>query len=167
LLGGVYVPLYRVLRISEDKLGDLLKVLTMGPIEAKPPPYVKLLRGRSWRGVFEEVADVVHSLAREKGPHLVRLIGADALMAAFGEEALKFFEKWAACFRETGLAMWIVKLVHPRLMKMLSPMVDIHFRIMKKYGCILFYGKKPETPLYALQPDPEKNALIPKITPIL
>jgi hypothetical protein len=50
---------------------------------------------------------------------------------------------------------------------MLSPMVDMHFRTVRKHGCILLYGKRPETPLYALQPDPEKNALIPKVTPIV
>jgi hypothetical protein len=63
--------------------------------------------------------------------------------------------------------MWIVKPVHPRLVRMLSPIVDMHFKIMKKHGCILLYGKKPETLLYALQPDPEKSALILKVTPIV
>jgi KaiC/GvpD/RAD55 family RecA-like ATPase len=161
----LYVKYYG---ISEDKLSNLLNVLTMGPIEAEPPPYVKLLKGRSWWEVFDEFADVVHSLARERGPHLVRLIGADTLIAAFGEDTFKFFERWVGCFKETGgLAMWIVKPVHPHLVRMLSPMVDMHFRIVRKHGCILLYGKRPETPLYALQPDPEKNALIPKVTPIV
>jgi hypothetical protein len=154
--------------ISEDRLSELLRVLTIGPAEAEPPPYVKLLKGRSWQGVFEEFADVVHSLMRERGPHLARLVGADTLMSVFGGEAFRFFERWVAYFKGAGgLAMWIAKPIHPRLVRMLSPMVDMHFRIVRKHGCILLYGKKPETPLYALQPDPEKNALVPKITPIL
>lgn len=67
--------------------------------------------------------------------------------------------------KETGgLAMLVAKLVHPQLIRVLSPIADMHFKITKKHGCIILYGKKPETPLYAVQPDPEKSALIPKIT---
>lgn len=154
--------------IPENKLNECLRILTMGPIETKPPSYVKLLKGRTWQEIFEEFRDLVHSLVEERGPHIVRLLGADTLMTVFGEEIFRFFNVWAGCFKETGgLAMWIAKLVHPKLIRMLSPMVDLHFKIMKKHGCILLYGKKPETPLYAVQPDPERSALLPKMVPIV
>lgn len=153
--------------IPESKLNSLLRILTKGPIETEPPPYVKLLKGQSWMEVFEEFREVVHSLAREKGPHLVRLLGTDTLMTTFGEEVFKFFQIWESCFKETGgLAMWIAKPVHPRLLKVLSPMVDMHFKITRKHGCILLYGKKPRTALYAIRLDPDKSALVPKLIPI-
>lgn len=154
--------------IPESKLNELLRILTIGPIEVKPPPYVRLLRGQTWQEILGEFRDVVHSLAKETKQHIVRLLGADTLIAAFGEEIFRFFEMWVSCFKETGgLAMLIAKPVHPHLIRVLSSMVDMHFKITKKHGCILLYGKKPETPLYAVQPDPEKSALIPKITPIV
>ncbi len=160
----LYVKYYG---IPESRLNELLKILTMGPIEVEPPPYVRLLREQSWQWIFEEFKSVEHSLAGGGPPHIVRLLGADTLTAAFGEEIFKFFQIWANCFKETGgLAMWIAKSVHPRLLRVLSPIVDMHFKIAKKHGCILLYGKKPETPLYAIQQDPEKSALLPKIIPI-
>jgi hypothetical protein len=54
--------------IPESRLSKLLKIFMMRPIEAEQPPYVRLLRGRSWQEAFEEVAGVVHSLVRERGP---------------------------------------------------------------------------------------------------
>jgi len=161
----LYVKYYG---ISESKLGELMRILVMGPIEIEPPSYVRLLSGQSCQETFKEFREIVHLLAEEKGRHIARLLGADTLTAMFGEEVFRFFEMWTSCFKETGgLAMLIAKPVHPHLIKMLSPMVDMHFKITKKHGCIMLYGKKPETPLYAVQPDPEKNALTPKIMPVV
>jgi len=54
-----------------------------------------------------------------------------------------------------------------RLLRAVTPIADIHMRATRRHGCILLYGVKPRTPLYAVQPDPSGRTPIPSIIPIV
>ena len=66
-----------------------------------------------------------------------------------------------------GLIVLITKPVELGLIEKLAPIVDIHLKITRKYGCVILHGIKPGTPLYAIQTDPESEAPLPEIIPIV
>jgi hypothetical protein len=49
----------------------------------------------------------------------------------------------------------------------LSPIADIYLRLKRTHGCLLLYGVKPRTGLYAVEADTSKDYSIPKLTAML
>ena len=44
---------------------------------------------------------------------------------------------------------------------------DIHLKLIRDHGTILFYGEKPRTCVYAVEVDAAKGYPLPKLTPII
>lgn len=53
------------------------------------------------------------------------------------------------------------------LVRRLSAMADVHLRSIREHGCLLLYGIKPRTGLYAVQTDVSNGYLLPKLTIIV
>ena len=96
------------------------------------------------------------------------LIGVDRLARIYGEdEAVRMLEIGIDHIRRCGSTMiWLFKPTRPTLRKRLPALAHLHFKLRRKHGCVLLYGVKPRTPLYAVQPDPTGETLTPEIIPI-
>jgi hypothetical protein len=66
-----------------------------------------------------------------------------------------------------GLMIWLAKPIEPGIIKRLAPIADMHIKITRRHGCVIFYGVKPGTPVYALQTDPESRTPLPEIIRIV
>jgi hypothetical protein len=59
--------------------------------------------------------------------------------------------------------IWIARPVMPHIIERLAPIADIYLKMIREHGCILFYGIKPRTPLYAIQLKPDKTPPTPDL----
>ena len=66
-----------------------------------------------------------------------------------------------------NLMIWVLRIPEERLVNALAPTADVHLKITRRHGCVLLYGVKPRTPLFAVQPDPTSKTPIPRLVPIV
>lgn len=67
--------------------------------------------------------------------------------------------------KKNALLLLLDKSSHPELTVKLSSIASVHFKLLRKHGCLMFFGVKPRTPLYAVQTN--KETPIPKLIPIV
>ena len=119
------------------------------------------------RHVEEEGGRIIEfgiKLVRDTGNPIIASIGIDRIVRVAGEEALRPLISAHDPVRQyRSLMFWLVKPIVPWIVERLTPIADMHLKITRKYGCILLYGIKPETPLYAIQLKPGKTPPIPDL----
>jgi len=117
--------------------------------------------------IEKEVRRIVEfgtKLSEDTGNLPLIYIGIDKLAYLAGEKALKplvIAQNYTRSYN--SLMFWLVKPIMPWIVERLAPIADMHLKITRKYGCILLYGIKPETPLYAIQLKPGKTPPIPDL----
>ena len=145
--------------VSEEEYRRLVRVVDVERL--------KPLIARDRATLVEQFTSLLESLEKESGKPPLKLIGMDRAAYLMGEEVLPIIYRAVDELRERGgLAIWVAKPTYPWFVERLAPLADIHLKIMRKHGCMLFYGIKPRTPLYAVQPDPTEETLTPEIIPI-
>jgi circadian clock protein KaiC len=106
-------------------------------------------------------------LIRDTGSPLLAYIGVDRLVQLAGEEMLTTLTILQDVMRiHNSLMIWLAKPIMPWIVERLAPIADMHLKITREHGCILLYGIKPRTPLYAIQLKPDKTPPIPDLIPI-
>ena len=116
--------------------------------------------------IFEKLRKYVLTIRgwHEKPP--IRIIGVDRLAHIFGELFTHIAHHGVDDTKKYGgLLMWILKPAYPWLAERLAPLADIHLKITRRHGCLLLYGIKPRTPLYAIRF--EEGKMPPKLIPIM
>jgi len=145
--------------VSEEEYRRLVRVVE---VERLKPPIAK-----DRAPLVEQFTSLLKSLEKESGKPPLKLIGMNRAAHLMGEEVLPIIYRAVDELRDRGgLAVWITKPTYPWMTERLAPLADIHLKIMRRHGCMLLYGIKPRTPLYAVQPDPTGKTPTPKITPI-
>jgi circadian clock protein KaiC len=96
-------------------------------------------------------------------------IGVDRVVRLCGMNTAANFLAAAQDYvrQSEGLMIWLAKPIEPGIIKRLAPIADMHIKITRRHGCVIFYGVKPGTPVYALQTDPESRTPLPEIIPIV
>lgn len=123
---------------------------------------------RSAGEVGRRVAELMLRLVRETGEPVIAVMGIDRIARFMGEEGLKLLSKIQDLVRALHcLMLWLTKPTTPWLIKSLAPIADMHLKITRRHGCVIIYGIKPRTPLYAIQLDPRKSLLIPELISIV
>lgn len=171
--GGVTVGLLmkagKLYGLSEEKLLKQTVYLIESTASVEELPNIIRIDMKDCRRALREIVDHVIELTKKfREPsfigigvdRLVRLCGTDiaANILASTQDYVKHSE---------GLMILIAKPIEPRMIERLAPIADIHLRITRKHGCIIFYGIKPGTPVYALQIDPKSKTPLPEIIPIV
>ncbi len=132
------------------------------------PSYVVAATTENWEETLDNYFRIVHELYREHQKPPMRVIGLDSLACIFGERSLDMVYRGRAILREFGgLLILIGKPVYPWIIERLAPIVDIHLKMTRRHGCLLIYGIKPSTPIYAIQVDPEKSPPVPDLFAIV
>ncbi|MEM3551762.1 MAG: ATPase domain-containing protein [Candidatus Bathyarchaeia archaeon] len=127
------------------------------------------VEGGDWRNDIGKVLEESRKLTAETRQPSLSIIGVDTLTALYGEkQTLEALNLNAVNARKAGsAAIAIVKAGIKELAVKLSPIADIYLRLKREHGCLLLYGVKPRTGLYAVEPDTSAGYPIPKLTPIV
>jgi len=106
-------------------------------------------------------------IVEKTGNPIIANIGVDRIVRTAGEEGLKQLAITQDTIREYhSLMFWLVKPIMPWIVERLAPIADMHLKITREHGCLLLYGIKPRTPLYAIQLKPGKTPPIPDLIPV-
>jgi hypothetical protein len=155
---------------EKEKFRRYTRIIVAGGLT--PPeelPNVIAARGEDWREDLDKAVKVSEELRAETGQPNLSIVGADTLIALYGEERCEEILNLSATIaRRAGAAvMVLVKAGRRDLAIRLSPMADVYLRLLREHGCLLLYGVKPRTGLYAVEMDASKGHPLPKLTPIV
>jgi len=127
-------------------------------VEIKPKPLEEAVR---------KMIDLAEKWGEEAGKRGLIGVGVDRVIRLGGEEVLDYLAMAQDYVRiRRQLMIWLLKPTRPGVSERLAPLADMHLKIMRRHGCMLLYGIKPRTPLYAVQQDPTGETQTPQIIPI-
>jgi KaiC/GvpD/RAD55 family RecA-like ATPase len=160
----------KVYGVTEDEFNRFIRIIM--PKGLTPPvtlPYVVSIEGKNWEEDLNKALNIAVELSAGTGKPNLFIIGADTLTTLYGEENCeKILNLGATMARgSNSLIVAIVKAGYRNLAIKLSPIADVYIRLVRKHGCLLLYGVKPRTGLYAVEMDVSKGYPLPKLTPII
>ena len=132
-------------------------------------PNVIVAKGENWREDLDIVVKTSGELEAETSQPNLSIVGTDTVITLYGEERCEEILNLAAteARRLRSALIAIVKAGRRELATRLSPIADIYLRLVREHGCLLLYGIKPRTGLYAVEMDVSKGYPLPKLTPIV
>ena len=155
--------------VSEEKFlkHGVYFIETTAPMEELP----NIIRfdTRDFNAAFRKVMDTAHELAKKFHEPPFIGVGVDRLVRLFGlNAAANLLAATQDYVRQSeALMIWLVKPIELGIVERLAPIADMHIKITRRHGCVIFYGVKPGTPIYGLQIDPESRTPLPEIIPIV
>ncbi len=155
--------------VSEEKFfkHNVYFVETTAPMEDLPN--IIRIDLRDYERAFNDIINYAINLAKKfQEPPFVG-IGVDRLIRLFGRDMAANFLNMAQDYvrHSESLMIWIAKPIESGIVERFAPIADMHIKITRRHGCIIFYGVKPGTPIYAIQLDPESKTPLPEIIPIV
>jgi len=161
--GDVYA-LGKLYGLSEEYIKKYLyMVLEEGASDNHPSNLVYV---RPDENIAEKITALATELTSRFGSPPVMVYGIDRVVRVYGEKALDLMHlAQDRVRRRGGLAVWLLKPTYPWLSERLAPIADMHFKMTRRHGCVIFYGIKPRTPLYAVRAV-EDNP-VPRLVPIV
>ena len=105
----------------------------------------------------------------ETGKPNLTIIGIDTLATLYGgEKCVEILNLSAAGAKISGATIVaVIKAGYRDLAVKLSPIADIYLRLTREHGCLLLYGVKPRTGLYAVETDVSKGYPLPELTQVV
>ena len=157
--------------LSEEELADRLRIpaLRDEALKGTTPSYVIPFEPKSLKESYEEFLKLEEELLRRHGQPILKFVGLDWLVHFWGEEgAIHLLNLDARRTRYLGgLTILLGKPIYPEILKRMPPLASVHLKLTRRHGCLLLYGVKPRTPLYAVEADYSKGYPLPKLTPIV
>lgn len=113
--------------------------------------------GEGAESLVEKIERSADDLMRRTGSPPIITISMDSLEFNYGHEgSLKIISSIAAWTRRNeGLSLLSDKSTYPELTRRIATISSIHLRLTRRHGCLLLYGVKPRTNLYALKVETE------------
>ncbi|MEM3589793.1 MAG: ATPase domain-containing protein [Candidatus Bathyarchaeia archaeon] len=132
-------------------------------------PYVATFEARDLWEDYRRYLELEGDLMRETGQPVMSVTGVDTLASYYEESACeRMWGQDAVRIRQRGsLGILLMKPGHEGIRARLSSMATVHLRLAREHGCLLLYGVKPRTGLYAVEADISKGYPLPKLTPIV
>jgi len=158
---------------SEDEVNRLLMVCMAEREldELSKPQFIWTFEVEDLWESMEEFFGRIRKLSESTGQPALLVVGVDALFGWFGlKDLARVLNVSLSLVRKEGyLGILLLQpgIPQPSIYEMLNAIVDVHFRIVKEHGVLLFYGVKPRTGLYAVDVDTTQGYLMPKLTPIV
>ncbi len=161
---GDIMAFTKIYGLSREYVQKYIYVIVESGVDEEGLP--NIIQMKPDEQVAERLANLASSLNEKFGSPPVMSYGIDRVVRLYGEKALDLMHiAQDRVRRRGGLAIWLVKPTRPWLSERLAPIADMHFKIMRRHGCILLYGIKPRTPLYAVRTSEENP--IPRLIPIV
>ena len=156
-------------KFTDDELNRLLRVCIPESFDVPKEPYIATFKTKNIKEDYQKYLKIEEELMATTGQPVLRITGADSLIAYYGKEAaVNIWNIDATRIREKkSLGIVILKPGYADLPKMLSAVADVHLKLTRKYGALIFYGIKPRTNLHIVEMDTSKGVPLPKLTPII
>jgi hypothetical protein len=103
--------------------------------------------------------NIFHILSTDNLVSLVWYVRAELMPSAIGRSVI-------ANKGGKDLMIYVAVPSFPEITKVLADVLNLHFKLEEKNGAIIFYGKKPETIIYVVEPDASRGCRV-RLTPIL
>ena len=155
--------------LTMEEINKYLRVTLFETLKGPTEPYIIKVKGDNMSEDLTKVFSEVESLGKKLGKPALAVIGADTLLSRYGEDnALKAISTGSTVTRERGaLNIILLKPGYTRVAEILRAASDVHLRVTREHGVILFYGVKPRTGLYVMEMDVSQGYPLPKLTPIV
>ena len=157
--------------LSEEELKEHLRIpaLRDAALEMPTPSYVIPYEPKNLKESYEDFLKLEGELLRRHDHPVLKFAGLDWLVHFWGEEgAICLLNLDARRTRYLGgLTILLGKPIYPEIAKRIPPLASVHLKLTRRHGCLLLYGVKPRTPLYAVEADYSKGYPLPKLTPIV
>jgi circadian clock protein KaiC len=103
--------------------------------------------------------NVFHILSTDNLVSLVWYVRAELMPSAIGRSAI-------ANKAGKDLMIYVAVPSFPEIAKVLADVLNIHFKLEEKNGAVIFYGKKPKTIIYVIEPDASRECRV-RLIPIM
>ena len=134
-------------------------------------PQVWTFDGNDVVGSLVNFPEMIKNLTQKYQQTSLYMEGIDTLYSSFGpENVVKILNATITASRGHGnLDLMILRpgIPSPSLYEMLRSIADVHLKLIKKQGILLFYGLKPWTGVYAVQTDKTRGYPWPKLAPLV
>ena len=154
---------------TEEEWKSYMRILTISVAEPTEFTNVAVIGRKDWREDFDRAFKIGEELMAETGQPTLSIISVDTLITLYGERACEEILNVGATEvrKSKALLLAILKAGRRGLAVRLSPIADVYLRLTREHGCILTYGIRPRTGLYAVETDVSKGYPLPKLTPIV
>ena len=157
--------MFRLYGISRQEFLERCHIFYEKGVPIRKPPNVIEFEPKPVEEATRRIIEFTVKLTEKTGKPPIVLLGIDRIVHLGGGAALDQLSVAQDCVRaHNKLMIWLLKPTRPWIRERLAPIADIHLKIMRRHGCILFYGIKPRTSLYALEIMAQNP--IPKLVPI-
>ncbi|MEM4497524.1 MAG: ATPase domain-containing protein [Nitrososphaerota archaeon] len=118
--------------------------------------------------LVDRIEEAAEDLMERAGSPPIIAISMDSLEFNYGhDDSLKITSSIAAWTRRNnGLSLLSDKSTHPELTRRVAPTSSVHLRLTRRHGCLLLYGVKPRTNLFAVKVETEKGYYETRLIPI-
>ena len=127
--------------------------------------------GNDVAGSLENFPAMISKLTQKFQQTSLYMEGVDTLFTSFGpENVVKILNATITASRSYGnLNLLVLRpgIPAPALYEMLRSIADVHLRLIKKEGTLLFLGLKPWTGIYAVQTDKTRGYPWPRLVPLV
>jgi KaiC/GvpD/RAD55 family RecA-like ATPase len=122
-------------------------------------------------GSLESFPAMINKLTQQFQQTSLYMEGVDTLFSSFGpENVVKILNATITASRSHGnLNLMVLRpgIPAPALYHMLRSIADVHLKLIKKEGTLLFLGLKPWTGIYAVQTNPARGYPWPRLAPLV
>jgi len=156
--------------LTNEEINSFLRVCTSrgwGKYEDKP--YIVFFDMKDpWEDYLKYI-ETEEDLMQKTGQPIMSIAGVDTLTSYYDESTCeKIIGREVIRVRKNkALSLILMKGNSYKLGRKLSSIVTTHLKLTREHGCLLFYGVKPRTGLYAVEMDVSKGYPLPKLTPII
>ncbi|MEM1738497.1 MAG: hypothetical protein QW325_04425, partial [Nitrososphaerota archaeon] len=118
--------------------------------------------------LVDRIEEAAEDLMERAGSPPIIAVSMDSLEFNYGhDDSLKITSSIAAWTRRNnGLSLLLDKSTHPELTRRVAPTSSAHLRLTRRHGCLLLYGVKPRTNLFAVKVETEKGYYETRLIPI-
>ena len=156
--------------LTNDEIDRFLRVCqAQGPRGQRGEPYVVAFGAKDPWEDYRRYLELEEELMRETDQPVMVVTGVDALVSYYDESSCeKILGQDAIRIRQHGsLGILLMKPGYEGIAARLSSIATVHLRLTREHGCLLLYGIKPRTGLYAVEMDASKGHPLPRLTPIV
>jgi KaiC/GvpD/RAD55 family RecA-like ATPase len=155
--------------LRDEEIRGLLRVCQPRGLGGDGEPHVVHFDAKDVWGDYGKYLELEEDLMRRTGQPVMSVSGVDALLSYYDEASCeRLLGQDAVRIRRRGsLGILLLKPGHGGIARRLGSIAAIHLRLTREHGCLLLYGVKPRTGLYAVEMDASRGYPLPRLTPIV
>lgn len=155
--------------LTEDEISRYLRICLLHFSGTSSDPFVVPLKGQNIDEDGRQIIELEEERMKETGQPVVVVGGYDSGIATYGMEAMmKTAVIDAARARDRGnLNIVVLRAGYGAASLTIGEIADQHFKLIERYGALIFYGVKPRTNLLVVEMDTSKGYPAPKLTPMV